>query len=477
MDVYLVFNCNGSVIVTQETQKDKISEIISKQRTFFRTGETLDLKFRLKQLKKLYQVIQKYEAEIFDALYQDFKKSTFEAFGTEVALIQEEIKYFLKKLPKLMRPEKVKSTLVSLPAKSYIYREPYGNSLIIGPWNYPIQLIFEPLVGAIAAGNCVVLKPSELAANTSALVKKMVSEIYDESYVAVIEGGVDVTQALLAEKHDHILFTGSVKVGKIVYEAAAKNLTPCILELGGKSPCIVDSDADIDLAARRIVWGKFVNGGQTCVAPDYLLLHKSIKKSLLEKLVFYIKKQYGEDPKSSPDFPRIINERNFNRLSPFLDKGKTVIGGDSDAKEKYIAPTVLDDISWDDPVMQDEIFGPILPAMEFEDLNTALNEIKDRPKPLALYYFSTNKKKQEKVLKEVGFGGGCINDTLFQFGNSAIPVGGVGNSGIGKYHGKDSFYAFSNSKGIVKKSNWLDIPLRYPPYAGKLKLVRLIFKL
>ncbi|MCK5470664.1 MAG: aldehyde dehydrogenase [Cyclobacteriaceae bacterium] len=464
-------------MVTQETQKDRISEITKKQRAFFRTGETLELKFRLRQLKKLYSAIKEHESEIFNVLYKDFKKSIFEAFGTEVALVQEEIKYFLKNLPRLMRPEKVKSSLASLPAKSYIYREPHGLSLIIGPWNYPVQLIFEPLVGAIAAGNCIVLKPSELAAHTSALVKKIVDEIYDESYVAVVEGGAQETQVLLAEKFDHIFFTGSVKIGKIVYEAAAKNLTPCVLELGGKSPCIVDMDADIDLAARRIVWGKFLNGGQTCVAPDYLMLHKSIKKPLLQKIVFYTKKHYGENPKNSPDYPRIINERNFNRLKSFLDNGQKVIGGESDPKEKFIAPTVLDKISWNDPVMQEEIFGPILPAMEFEDLNEALNDIKDRPKPLALYYFSKDKKKQEKVLKEVGFGGGCINDTMFQFGSPSIPVGGVGNSGMGNYHGKDSFYAFSNSKGIVKKSNKLDIPFRYPPYEGKLKLLRLIFKL
>lgn len=464
-------------MVTRVIKNDKIAEVVEKQKTFFRTGKTLELKFRLSQLKKLYNAILKYESEIFDAIYLDFKKSTFEIYGTEVAMVQEEIKYFLKKLPKLMRPEKVKSSLASLPAKSFIYKEPYGLSLIIGPWNYPINLIFEPLVGAIAAGNCVVLKPSELAENTSKVVKKIVGEIYDESFVAVIEGGAETTQSLLAEKFDHIFFTGSVKVGKIVYEAAAKNLTPCILELGGKSPCIVDKDAEIDLAARRIVWGKFVNGGQTCVAPDYLLLHKSIKKPLLEKIVFYTKKHYGENPKESPDFPRVIDKRNFNRLKPFLDNGRIVIGGESDESEKYIAPTVIDEISWDDPIMQDEIFGPILPVMEFEDLTETLNDIKDRPKPLALYYFSKNKKKQEMVLKEVGSGGGCINDTLFQFGSPSIPVGGVGNSGIGKYHGKDSFYAFSNSKGIVKKSNRLDIPLRYPPYEGKLSLLRWIFKL
>lgn len=464
-------------MVTSVIEKDRSSEILRNQKIFFRTKKTLDIKFRIAYLKKLYKTIEKYELKIFEALYKDFKKSAFEAFGSEVALIQEEIKYFLKNLPKLARPEKVKSSLTSFPAKSYIYREPYGICLIIGPWNYPVQLIFEPLVGAIAAGNCAVLKPSELAVHTSGIIKIIVNEVFDEEYISVIEGGADVTQILLAENFDHIFFTGSVKVGKIVYEAAAKNLTPCILELGGKSPCIVDKDADIDLAARRIVWGKFLNGGQTCVAPDYLLSHKSIKKPLLNKILFYINKFYGDDPELSPDFPRIINNRNFNRLKTFLKDGEILIGGDFEESDNYIAPTVLDNISWNDQVMQDEIFGPILPVMEYDDLEEVLNNIKDRPKPLALYYFSKDKKKQEKVLREVEFGGGCINDTLYQFGNPSIPVGGVGNSGIGKYHGKDSFYTFSNSKGIVKKSNKLDIPFRYPPYKGKLKLLRLIFKL
>lgn len=464
-------------MVTQEVEKDQIASIIEKQKKYFRSGKTLDLKFRLQQLKKIHKAITSYEQEIFDALNQDFKKSNFEAYGTEIALVQDEIKYFIKKLPKLMRPEKVKSSLASLPAKSYIYREPYGISLIIGPWNYPFMLIIQPLIGAIASGNCAVLKPSELASNTSTLVRKIVNELFDESYVAVLEGGPEVTQGLLAQQFDLVFFTGSVKVGKIVYEAAAKHLTPCILELGGKSPCIIDKDADIDLAARRIVWGKLLNGGQTCVAPDYLLPHKSIKKPLLDKISFYIKKYYGSEPKDSEDFPRIINDRNFDRLSKFLDNGEKVIGGESDAGERYIAPTVLDNITWADPVMQEEIFGPILPVLEFEDLDDILNEIKDRPKPLALYYFSKNKKMQEKVLREVGFGGGCINDTLLQFGSSSIPVGGVGTSGIGNYHGKESFLAFSNSKGVVKKSTLIDVPLRYPPYKGKLGLIKLLFKL
>lgn len=464
-------------MVTQILEKDRISEVVQKQEKYFRSGETLDLKFRIAQLKKLYKAIKSHEEEIFDALYLDFKKSRFEAYASEIALLQEEIKFFLKKLPKIMRPEKVKSSLASFPAKNYIYREPYGRVLIIGPWNYPFLLIFQPLVGAIASGNCTVLKPSELAANTSKIVKKIVAELFDESYVAVLEGGPEITQGLLARQFDFVFFTGSVKVGKIVYEAAAKNLTPCILELGGKSPCIVDKDADIDLAARRIVWGKFFNAGQTCVAPDYLLPHKSIKKPLLDKIIFYLKKHYGTEPEESDDFPRIINDRNFDRLNSFLNNGTPIIGGYTKASEKYIAPTLLDGITWDDPIMQEEIFGPILPVIEYENLEEVLNKIKDRPKPLALYYFSRNKKAQEKILREVGFGGGCINDTLLQFASAHIPVGGVGTSGIGSYHGKESFLAFSHSKGIVKKSRYLDIPLRYPPYNGKLNLLKWIFKL
>jgi aldehyde dehydrogenase (NAD+) len=333
------------------------------------------------------------------------------------------------------------------------------------------------LTGAIAAGNCVLLKPSELSVHVATVIGKIVAEVFDEAHVALVQGGADVTTELLSRQFDHIFFTGSVKVGKIVYEAAAKNLTPCILELGGKSPCIVDQEANTDLAARRIVWGKFLNAGQTCVAPDYLLVHKQIKKQLLDKMIFYLEKHYGENPKQSPDFPRIINKRNFERLRALLNNGSAIAGGISDRKDNYISPTVLDGIDWGDPVMEEEIFGPILPVLEFEDLDAAIEAINKRPKPLALYYFSANKKKQDQILKKIPFGGGCINDTLLQFGSPSIPVGGVGNSGIGAYHGKESFITFSNSKGIVKKKTRIDLPLRYPPYEGKLKWLKMVFKI
>ena len=286
-----------------------------------------------------------------------------------------------------------------------------------------------------------------------------------------------MTQELLKLYFDHIFFTGSERVGKIVYEAAAKNLTPCILELGGKSPCIVDEDANVDLAARRIVWGKLINGGQSCVAPDYVLAHRNIRSQLLIALIHYIEKFYGKEPDKSPDLPRIINDRNFDRLTKFLNNGKVLIGGTYDAKQRFISPTVLENITWEDPIMQEEIFGPILPVIKFESLDEVLIKIKERPKPLALYYFSKRKKKQEKILQEVSFGGGCINDTMFQFGNPNLPVGGVGSSGLGKYHGKESFLAFSNRKGIVKKNNKIDIPFRYAPYKGKLTLLKSLFKL
>ncbi|NJN24662.1 MAG: aldehyde dehydrogenase [Cyclobacteriaceae bacterium] len=453
------------------------AEVLAAQKLFFQSRSTLDLRFRLDQLKKLYKALEISEAAIFDALRLDFKKSAFESYGTEIAQVKGEIKYLLKNLPRLMKPVRVKSGVASWPAKSYVYVEPYGVSLIIGPWNYPLMLVLMPLVGAMAAGNCVILKPSELAPHTAAVINKIVSELYDQSYITVVEGGAEETQSLLSLQFDHIFFTGSVKVGKIVYEAAAKNLTPCILELGGKSPCIVDEKADIEISARRIVWGKFVNAGQTCVAPDYLLVHKSIKRQLLACLNKYLVDFYGNDAQKSPDFPRIINEKNYRRLKELVHQGQLAAGGKCDDDTLFIAPTILNNISWDDPVMEDEIFGPILPVLEFDELDKAIVAIRNRPRPLALYYFGSEKKKQQKVISELSYGGGCINDTLLHFGSPNVPVGGVGQSGIGKYHGKDSFAVFSNRKGIVQKGTRIDVSLRYPPYEGKLNFLKWILKL
>lgn len=457
--------------------KVEIHEIVKKQKDFFRSRNTLDLTFRLKQLKTLHNLIHDHEQEIIDALHSDFRKCAFETYGTEIALSLHEIRYFLRNLPKLMKPEKVKSSIASFPAKSYIYYEPYGTSLILGAWNYPVYLLIAPLTGSMASGNCVILKPSELTSHTSSLLNKMISETFPSEYICVVEGGPETSGELINQPFDHIFFTGSERVGRIVYEAAAKNLTPCVLESGGKSPCIVDEDADIELAARRIVWGKFLNGGQTCVAPDYVYAHKNIKQKLIEKIIQYTIKHFGDDPKQSPDFPRIINKRNFERLSALMKCGKIVLGGVTDKDENYISPTILDEISWKDVVMQEEIFGPLLPVMSFETLEVALEEIKNRSKPLALYYFSKNRKKQSQILKEVPFGGGCINGVLFQFGSPTIPVGGVGGSGIGKYHGRESFLTFSNKKGVVRKITKLDFAFIYPPYKGKLNLLKFIFKL
>lgn len=459
-----------------ETDIAKIPGIVARQHAYFATGATLSLEFRLAQLKKLYKLFESNEKQILEAVYKDFKKPAFEVYGSEVALVQHEIKYFLRHLPRLMRPERLKSALVLFPSKSYLYHEPHGVSLIIGPWNYPFMLQLMPVVGALAAGNCVVMKPSELTEHTSALIARMMAEAFGEEYVAVVQGGPVQAQALLNLKFDHIFFTGSPKVGKIVYEAAAKHLTPVVLELGGKSPCIVDQDAEIDGAARRIVFGKLFNNGQTCVAPDYLLVHKSIKNPLIQRIAHYIDKHYNGNPKASPDLTRIINERNFDRLAAYLNCGKIVLGGETDRADRYIAPTLLDEVSWDDPVMQEEIFGPILPVMTFEDLDDALMQIKSRPRPLALYYFSKNARNQDKIMHSVSFGGGCINDTLLHFGSTWVPIGGVGDSGHGLYHGRESFKTFSNSKGIVKKGYRFDIPFRYPPYEGKMGLLKLIFR-
>ena len=464
-------------MVTQVQDKDTIRFIVEKQKNFFNSGATLPLNFRIKQLKKLFKAVSEAEKDICDAMHKDFRKSPVEVYGTEISLVLKETKYFLRNLPKLMRPERVRSSLASFPARTYIYHEPFGQSLIIGPWNYPLMLMLQPLAGAIAAGNCVIMKPSELASNTSALIAKLIKDNFDDSYISVLEGGPTITQQLLIHKFDVIFFTGSERVGKIVYEAAAKTLTPCILELGGKSPCIVDEDANIDLAARRISWGKLVNGGQSCVAPDYLFVHRKVKDKLLSKMQTNVTKYFGENIEESEDLTLIINDAHFSRLQNYLSDGTIVFGGKSNSDKRYIEPTLLDNVSWDDRVMKEEIFGPILPVLTFDNLDDVITKINEQPKPLALYYFSTKKRKQDKILNTISFGGGCINDTMLQFASPSIPVGGVGPSGMGSYHGKQSFIAFSNAIGIVKKSNIIDVPLRYPPYKGKYGLIKWILNL
>lgn len=453
-----------------------ITEVVARQRAFFLTHQTLSVPFRLQKLKDLQKSIENNQEAIFDALQKDFRKSHFETFATEIALLLDEIKLMSENLSQWAKPQPVRGSWLLFPSASYLYPEPYGTTLIIGAWNYPIQLTLLPAVGAIAAGNTVIIKPSELATHTSALIKRIVSETFEPAHVCVIEGGVEETQLLLKERFDKIFFTGSTAVGKIVAKAAAEYLTPITLELGGKSPCIVDEDADLDVSARRIVWGKFINAGQTCVAPDYVLAHKKIRSMLVLKMSKYITEFYGKNPQNSPDYPRIINKKHFDRLKKYLNDGRVIKGGETDEQELYIAPTILEEVTWESPVMQEEIFGPILPVLEFSDLEKVVEELKCKEKPLACYYFGKSEKRQEYVLQHLAFGGACINDTVMHTANPNLPFGGVGNSGQGGYHGKFSFDTFTHYKAVLKKPFWMDIPLRYPPYKGKLNLLKNIIK-
>ncbi|WP_069649917.1 aldehyde dehydrogenase [Caloranaerobacter ferrireducens] len=455
---------------------EEIKKIIDKQREYFRKGITLDIDFRINMLKVLRRAIIENERLILKALKEDLKKSDFEGYETEIGIVLDEMRYVIKNLRSWAKPKKVKTPITQFISNSYIYSEPYGVTLIIAPWNYPFQLVMAPLIGSISAGNCSIIKPSEYAPYTSKIISKIISENFEEEFIAVVEGGIEVNKALLKEKFDYIFFTGSVNVGKIVMEAASKYLTPVTLELGGKSPCIVDEDADIDLAAKRIVWGKFLNAGQTCVAPDYLYLHKNIKNHFIKSAVKFIKGFFGENPLKSEDYTRIINIKHFNRLKNLLKDGDILYGGDFDEEKLYIAPTIIDNVTWEDSVMQEEIFGPILPLLVFEELDEVIETVNIHPKPLALYYFSNDKEKQERVIKEISFGGGCINDTIVHLATPYLPFGGVGNSGMGSYHGKASFDTFSHKKSVLKKSNLIDIPLRYPPYKGKINLLRKILK-
>ena len=452
-----------------------LTETIHNQRDFFQTGKTKDISFRIQQLKTLKQAIIENETAVFNALKADLNKPLIEGFLAEIALVVKEIEYAIKHLKKWTKPKKTPVIWQLLPASANIYPEPLGVVLIIGAWNYPFQLVIAPLIGAIAAGNCAILKPSEIASHTSSLVAEIFEKYFDKSYLAVIEGGVETSQQLLAEKFDHIFFTGGTAVGKIVMEAAAKHLTPVTLELGGKSPCIVDTDIDINIAARRITWGKFFNAGQTCLAPDYLLVDKRIKNKLLDEIKKYLREFYGENPEISSDYARIINQKQFDRLVNYLKDSKIIIGGKTIAQERYIAPTLIDGVTWEDAIMQSEIFGPILPVIEFSDITEAINTVNSQPKPLALYLFSQNQNLQKRILKETSFGGGCINHTLIHYTTPSLPFGGVGNSGIGSYHGKAGFDTFSHYKSVLKKPFLLDIKLQYPPYKNKLSLLRRIF--
>jgi len=452
-----------------------IKSLLKKQKEYFASGATQDVSFRKKSLKKLLSVIKKRETEIAEAIAKDFKKPFFESFITESGIIEDEIKFMLKRINRLSKIKKAKTPVFHFKSNSFIVPEPYGNILIISPWNYPFQLALSPLIGAVAAGNCAVLKPSELSPNTSAIIAEIISESFEPGHVCVINGGREVSEALLDEKFDYIFYTGGESVGKIVMRKASDNLTPVTLELGGKSPCIVDKTADIDLSAKRIVWGKFLNAGQTCVAPDYILVDEKVSEKLKERMIYYINKFYGNDARQSSDYARIINERHTARLMDLMKEYSIYFGGDYDEKEKYISPTIINSPAWESPVMNEEIFGPLLPVINYSELDSVLNIIRRRPKPLALYLFSKDKKTERKIMLTVSFGSGAVNDTIINAGSAYIPFGGVGASGMGSYHGIKSFETFTHYKGVIRKSNAVDINLRYPPYTDKkLKMLKKI---
>lgn len=450
--------------------------MIENQQQFFASGQTKDISYRIKQLNILKHAIMENEEKIFDALYADLRKAPYEAYLTEVGIILDEIRHMVKKVRAWARPKRVHTPIYHFPAASHIHPEPYGVALIIAPWNYPFQLIIAPLVAAMAAGNCAVLKPSEFSPHTSQVITELFETYFDANYISVVTGDVEVSKALLAEKFDYIFFTGSPGVGKVIMEAAAKHLIPVTLELGGKSPCIVDADANISLAAKRIVSGKFINAGQTCIAPDYLLVHQSVKEPLVDHIITYIEKFYGNRPKESPDYPKIINQTHFDRLLGLTKDATIMCGGDSNPDQLIIAPTLLSDVGWSHPSMQEEIFGPILPVMEYDNLSEAIQKINDRPKPLALYLFSTNQNSIDSVLKQTSFGGGCINDTLIHFATPNLPFGGVGNSGMGGYHGKFGFDTFSHRKSVMRNTVRFDFPFRYPTFYKHLKLLKTVLR-
>jgi aldehyde dehydrogenase (NAD+) len=453
-----------------------LDQLLADQQAFFETGATRPYAFRAEQLRRLKEMLAQNEERILEALYQDLRKPPVEAYSSEIGFCYAEINHALKHLKGWMKPRRVSTPLAAMPAASYVYPEPRGRVLIIAPWNYPVQLLVVPLIGAIAAGNVAILKPSELAPHTSALMADLIGRYFPREFVAVVEGGVDVSQALLAKRFDYIFFTGGERVGKIVARAAAEHLTPVTLELGGKSPCIVTADADLDLAARRIVWGKFYNAGQTCVAPDYLLVDRRCKAELLDRMKQYLHRFYGAQPAASPDFARIISDRHFLRLEAMLQNATIVAGGVTDRASRYIAPTILDDVGLDHPSMQEEIFGPILPVLTFDTLDEAMAIVRRMPHPLALYLFSRDESVQERITRELSFGGGCINDTLLHLSNPNLPFGGIGSSGYGAYHGKYSFDTFSHHKAVVKSMPVIDPPIRYQPYAGKLKWIKQILR-
>ena len=455
-----------------------MKEQLEKLRSFYNAYSTHTYQFRKKQLQKLKTAVLQHENDLYDALYNDLKKSREESWVTEVGFLIAEINYTLKHLRSWMEPKKVPTNLLNLPSKSFVYKEPLGVVLIIGPWNYPLQLLFTPLVGAIAAGNCIVLKPSEFAPATSKVMKKIIEENFQPEYIlyAEGEGAVIVPQMISNFRFDHIFYTGSIQVGKIIYEVAAKQLIPVTLELGGKNPCVVEADAKIAVAAKRIAITRFSNAGQMCAAPDYVLVHQSVKESLIDELKKSIHHFFSEDPSSSYNYGKIINEKEFNRLIKYLQQGKIVYGGNHDSSALYIEPTIMENVPQDSAIMEDEIFGPILPVFSFNSFEEAKSVIEWNANPLAFYIFSESKEKQEEWIEKLPFGGGCVNNASWHLTNFNLPFGGRGNSGIGAYHGKYSFDVFTHQKAIMKTPTWFDPKIKYPPFKGKLSLFKKIIR-
>ncbi|MCK9411591.1 MAG: aldehyde dehydrogenase [Prolixibacteraceae bacterium] len=447
----------------EDSSRAKIESLVSTQRALFKTHATKDLEFRIGNLKKFRSAILKYETRIADALWLDLHKSPEEVYLTETSIVLGEIDCHLKHLRSWASPKSIPTPLPILPSSSRILYEPLGTALIIAPWNYPFQMLLNPLVGAISSGCCALLKPSPYTPNIAKVMEELVAEIFDPAYIAMVQGGREVNQILLEQRFDVIFFTGSPTLGKIVMQAAAKFLTPVVLELGGKSPCIMDAGANIKLAARRIAWGKCINAGQTCIAPDYLFVHQSVKERLVREFAIAVEGMYGKVIKESRYFPRIVNAQAVERLQKLMQHGKISYGGEVDVDQKFIAPTIIEDVRADFPIMQEEIFGPLLPVITFEKLDSVVEFINSNEKPLAFYYFGPEKVAREILIKTTS-GGGCINDTLIHIANHRLPFGGVGNSGMGNYHGKFSFQAFSHARGIVSSVTWIDLPFKYPPF-------------
>lgn len=455
-----------------------IRSLLDCQREYYKSGVTIPIEFRIKQLKVLYSAVKKYEPEINDALKADLGKSHYESFMCESGLVLSEISYLLHHIKKFAKRKTVYTPLAQFASHSYKQPVPYGNTLIMSPWNYPFLLTIEPLADAIAAGNTAIVKPSAYSPATSAIIEKIINECFAREYVATVTGGRAENQALLDQKFDFVFFTGSQAVGKEVLRRCAEHLTPAVLELGGKSPCIVDETADIKLAAKRIVFGKYLNCGQTCVAPDYILCAESVKDAFVAEVIKQIKLQYGTAPLENCDYGKIINAKHFNRLCGLIDKNKVVFGGEVNLDTCQISPTVMDNVTYDDAIMGEEIFGPIMPILSFDDFNALISELKDKNKPLALYLFSSDKSHINRATRELSYGGGCINDVIIHLATSEMGFGGVGESGMGSYHGKCGFDAFSHYKSIVDKKTWIDLPMRYQPYNSKVykKLLHMFLK-